>query len=244
MASADPYAYLKWPRLIVFSLNGALAVVATGLSAQCKSARRRSSASTSQLTFSYTVNQTALVNAATIPGAKLYVGNVIAVTGLMTAAAGVTALYTAALALAIMFRWYKVETRSTIRIREAIMAAMAIFLLVSAIIASVIIVPRSAGASAPGLPQSLLIKLINATGKSVKYRDSFAFKALIVVWICFGTTVLSFILAALTSRHIGKYGPEDTVIGSGVSKRQAVETANQKEPMTEIKAHQSHVDSV
>ena len=34
--SADPYAYLKWPRLIVFNLNGALSIVATGLAAQCK----------------------------------------------------------------------------------------------------------------------------------------------------------------------------------------------------------------
>lgn len=33
----------------------------------------------------------------TIPGAKLYVGNVIAVTALMTAAAGVAALYTVGL---------------------------------------------------------------------------------------------------------------------------------------------------
>lgn len=42
----------------------------------------------------------------------------------------------------------------------------------------------------------------------------------IVVWICFGTTLLSFFLAALTSRHIGKYGPEDTTVGHYVSKHQ------------------------
>lgn len=35
--SADPYAYLKWPRLIVFNLNGALSIIATGLAAQCES---------------------------------------------------------------------------------------------------------------------------------------------------------------------------------------------------------------
>lgn len=33
--SNDPHAYLKWPRLIVFNLNGALSIVATGLAAQC-----------------------------------------------------------------------------------------------------------------------------------------------------------------------------------------------------------------
>ncbi|KAJ9118225.1 hypothetical protein QFC22_004132 [Naganishia vaughanmartiniae] len=228
VTSADPYAYLKWPRLIIFTLNGALAVVATGLSAQSL----------------VNVNADKKLLAHTIAGAKLYVGNVIAVTALMTAAAGVAALYTAALAVVTMFRIYRVETRATIRIREAIMAAMAIFLLVSAIIASVIIVPRSAGASAPGLPQALIIKLINATGKSVKYRDSFAFKALIVVWICFGTTVISFILAALTSRHIGKYGPQDTVVGSSVSKRESGAVTGEKQPVVEIKAQQSHIDSV
>lgn len=43
---------------------------------------------------------------------------------------------------------------------------------------------------------------------------------MIVIWCCFGTTLLSFFLAALTSRHIGKYGPEDTVVGHYVSEHQ------------------------
>lgn len=33
--SQDHHAYLKWPRLIAFNLNGALAITATGLSARC-----------------------------------------------------------------------------------------------------------------------------------------------------------------------------------------------------------------
>lgn len=43
--------------------------------------------------------------------------------------------------------------------------------------ATVIIVPRSAGASAPGIPEALLIRLIEGTGKSLRYRDSLAFDA-------------------------------------------------------------------
>ncbi|KAI5450253.1 hypothetical protein NCC49_003270 [Naganishia albida] len=202
--SNDPHAYLKWPRLIVFNLNGALSIVATGLAAQSL----------------VNVNHDKAQLAKTIPGAKLHVGNVIAVTSLMTAAAGVSSLYTAFLGTAILMKWHKIETRKTIRLREMLMAAMAIFLLVCAIIASVIIVPRSAGASSPRLPESVVIQLIKASGKSVRYRDSLAFDALIVVWICFGTTLLSFFLAALTSRHIGKYGPEDTTVGHYVSKHQ------------------------
>ena len=30
----DPHAYLKWPRLIAFNIQGALAVTATGLAAK------------------------------------------------------------------------------------------------------------------------------------------------------------------------------------------------------------------
>jgi hypothetical protein len=37
------------------------------------------------------------------------------------------------LGAAILLKWHKMETRRTIRIREVIMAAMAIFLLASAI---------------------------------------------------------------------------------------------------------------
>jgi hypothetical protein len=35
LQSADPHAYLKWPRLIMFNLNGALSIAATGVSARC-----------------------------------------------------------------------------------------------------------------------------------------------------------------------------------------------------------------
>lgn len=40
--SADPYAYLKWPRLIAFNLNVALSITATGLAVRCESALRGS----------------------------------------------------------------------------------------------------------------------------------------------------------------------------------------------------------
>lgn len=69
---------------------------------------------------------------------------------------------------------------------------------------------------------------------------------MIVVWICFATTLLSFFLAALTSRHIGKYGPEDTTVGHYVSKHQAastVGTANGSEHVVE-KTEAAHVERV
>lgn len=69
---------------------------------------------------------------------------------------------------------------------------------------------------------------------------------MIVVWICFGTTLLSFFLAALTSRHIGKYGPEDTTVGHYVSKHQAastVGTTNGSEHVAE-KTEAAHVERV
>lgn len=219
--SADPHAYLKWPRLIVFNLNGALSITATALAARSL----------------IVLNHDKATLAKTIPGAKLHVANVITATSLMTASAGIASLYTALLGAAITLRWYKMETRRTIRIREALMAAMAIFFLGCAIVATLIIVPRSAGASAPGLSEALVLKLIIASGKSIKYRDSLAFESLIVVWICFGTTLLSFFLAALTSRHIGKYGPEDTAVGHYVSKHQG-----HLDTTTSERASDSHVE--
>ncbi|GHJ88773.1 hypothetical protein NliqN6_5175 [Naganishia liquefaciens] len=230
--SADPYAYLKWPRLIVFNLNGALSIVATGLAAQSL----------------VNLNHDKATLAKTIPGAKLHVGNVIAATALMTASAGIASIYTAVLGAAITLKWYKMETRRTIRIREALMVAMATLLLVSAIIATVIIVPRSAGASSPTLPEQVILRLIIASGKSIKYRDSLAFDSLIVVWICFGTTLLSFFLAALTSRHIGKYGPEDTTVGHYVSKHRGTVVPGQGvahgDHATEKKMEQTHLETI
>lgn len=82
--------------------------------------------------------------------------------------------------------------------------------------ATVVIVPRSAGVRGP-LPSPVIARLIQLQGKSLAYRDSIVFSALIVVWVCFGTTLLSFILAAMASRHIRKYGPENTLIGHKVS---------------------------
>jgi hypothetical protein len=63
----------------------------------------------------------------------------------------------------------------------------------------------------------VIARLIALQGKSLAYRDSIVFPALIVVWVCFGSTLVSFILAALASRHIRKYGPENTLIGHKVS---------------------------
>jgi hypothetical protein len=70
----------------------------------------------------------------------------------------------------------------------------------------------------------------------------------IVVWICFGTTLLSFFLAALTSRHIGKYGPEDTTVGHYVSKHQGKVVAGQGAPVgdhvAEKKVEQAHLENI
>jgi hypothetical protein len=43
----------------------------------------------------------------------------------------------------------------------------------------------------------------------------------ILVWICFGTTTICFILAILAARHIRKYGPENTTVSHAVSKHNA-----------------------
>lgn len=43
----------------------------------------------------------------------------------------------------------------------------------------------------------------------------------IICWLCFAFTLISFVLAALTSRHIQKYGPESTLVGGTSSTEHA-----------------------
>jgi hypothetical protein len=70
----------------------------------------------------------------------------------------------------------------------------------------------------------------------------------ILVWICFGTTTICFILAALAARHIRKYGPENTTVGHAVSGHHQYGDSNDqvgrvatREEKSE-KAHTRHVE--
>lgn len=77
--------------------------------------------------------------------------------------------------------------------------------------------PRSARLSAPGIPEAVLKSLVASTGKSIAYKDSLVYPATIVTWFTFGATLVSFILAALASRHIKKHGSMNTLVGHKVS---------------------------
>lgn len=83
----------------------------------------------------------------------------------------------AALSTAVTLKWHREETKKSIMVKEICMLIMALFILGAAIAATVIIVPRSAGVSAPGLPSSIIAQLIAASGKSLAYRDSIVFPA-------------------------------------------------------------------
>jgi len=195
----DRHAYLKWPRLIAFGLVGALGVAATGLSARAIQALKEDRATLK----------------AQLPTASLNATDVVIVAGLMTTAAGLAALYCTALSTAILFRLHREETRRSILVKEVIMATLALILLGCCIAASVIILNRSATITAPGIPAALIAQLLASQGRSLAYRDSIVYYALIVCWVCFAMVLISFVLAALTSRHIKKYGPEDTLLGGG-----------------------------
>ena len=65
----------------------------------------------------------------------------------------------------------------------------------------------------------MLESLVAASGKSLAYKSTLVYPAMIVTWLTFGATLVSFILAALASRHIKKYGPENTLVGHKVSDR-------------------------
>lgn len=196
----DPHAYLKWPRLIAFNINGALAITATALSSRSL----------------VNLNHDRKMLAAALPGTTLQAGDVVAASAVFVSAAGICSLYTAALSTVITLRLHREETKRTIFVKECIMGFMALFLLGAAIAGTIIVIPRSAGVRGP-LPSTLIIRAIQAQGKSLRYRDALVFPALIVTWVTFGCTLVCFVLAALASRHIAKYGPENTLIGHAVS---------------------------
>lgn len=193
------HAYLKWPRLIAFGLTGALAVTATGLNAEAINRLEHDKKTLKGL----------------LPNATLNATDVLTAAGLMTTAAGLAALYCTALSVMILFRLHKEETKRSILVKEICMVLLALILLGSCIAASVIILNRSASITASGIPAALITGLLRQQGRSLAYKDSIVYKGLIVCWICFAFVVISFVLAALTSRHIKKYGSESTLLGGG-----------------------------
>jgi len=117
MSSGDHHAYLKWPRLIAFNLNGALAIVACALSSRSL----------------VNLNHDRATLAGLIPGAKILASDAVAVSAVMVTAGGIASLYTAALSIAIIFRLHREETLKSIRVKEVLMVFMGFFLLASAI---------------------------------------------------------------------------------------------------------------
>ena len=103
---------------------------------------------------------------------------------------------------------------------------------------SIIIVPRSAGVGGSAAIRDLApagdLTLLVSSFHSLRYRDSLVYSArqyfcvsrnsmhwsltsfaVVVVWVLFACTLVSFVLAALTSRHIHKYGPEFAIGAEG-----------------------------
>jgi hypothetical protein len=81
---------------------------------------------------------------------------------------------------------------------------------------TVIIPFRSAKPTDALFPSDVVVALIEAQGKSLRYRDALVFPALIVTWCVFAMTLLSFLLAALAARHIHRYGPENSALHPSV----------------------------
>lgn len=220
--TAPHHAYLKWPRIIVFNLNGALAITATALCCQALNNLAHDKNTLSSQ----------------VPGAYIHAGDAVAVGACMTTAAGIASVYTAVLGTVVTLGLHKEETKRTLMVKEVMMVFMACFLFASTVAATVILSTRSARLSAPGLPESLLVSLVEGTGKSIKYTDTLTFPGMIVSWCCFGTTTISFILATLAHKHVAKYGPSNTLVGHSVSNGYENGTQLNEKPAV---SHTSHV---
>lgn len=59
-------------------------------------------------------------------------------------------------------------------INEFLLGFCCILLLAVAIAASIIVMTKQATVTAPGIPASTIAMLLKATGKSLKYKDTFA----------------------------------------------------------------------
>jgi len=194
-APEDNHAYLHWPRLFFFNLTGALAIAETGLSSRALRV------------LTDKKNQVKM----TLPGGALHATDVVGVNGAVVASSGFAAILCFVLLNIALFRLHRIETRRSIFIKEVLFGFATVFLLATVIAQTVVVVGRSAKVTSSSLPQAIVNELVAATGQSLRYRDSLAFSAMIVAWLCFGSTCITFLLVSLAARHIVKYGSQPAI---------------------------------
>jgi len=191
-APEDNHAYLYWPRMIMFSLTGALSVAVTGLSSRGLKI----------------LNDQKNKVKAQIPGGALHATDILGSNGAVLATCGFAALSCVALSSIALFRLQRVETRRTVLIKELLFGFSVISELTAILAFTVITCTHSAVVVSTLLPQNIVNEVVAESGTSVAYIDSIAKSTMIVAWICWFSTSVTFVLVSLAARHILKHGSE------------------------------------
>ncbi|GAA5826511.1 hypothetical protein JCM11251_002404 [Rhodosporidiobolus azoricus] len=185
--------YLRFPRIFFFLLTQCLCVVELSLAAW-------SVARGHDLQHE--------VRERTGGAAELHISDAIAVGSAVTAAAGCSALLCLALLFFAVFKPRHKETLKTARIKEGIFAFIIIFFIATLIPATYYTANRSGVITSDTLPPVVINALVAASGQNLAYsKNTPILSYLIVGWIAFLSTVITFILCTIAARKTIKYGP-------------------------------------
>ncbi|CAK9780232.1 hypothetical protein CC85DRAFT_326289 [Cutaneotrichosporon oleaginosum] len=139
-----------------------------------------------------------------LKGAVIHADDVLAVLGCVCAAAGLGVIVSFISEIVLFIEKRKGMPRRFRYINEFLMGFCTLLLLAVAIAATVIVVNRQASVTAPGIPAATIATLLKATGKSLRYRDTFAYYAMICAWFAWFFIFISFILIVMAGLHYRK----------------------------------------
>jgi hypothetical protein len=112
-----------------------------------------------------------------LKGAVIHADDVLAILGCACAAAGLGVIVSIISEIVLFIEKRKGMPRAFRYINEFLMGFCTLLLFAVAIAATVIVVNRQASVTAPGIPSSTISMLLKATGKSLRYRDTYAYYA-------------------------------------------------------------------
>ncbi|GAA5934730.1 uncharacterized protein JCM15063_003053 [Sporobolomyces koalae] len=182
--------YLRIPRYAFFAITTSLCIATIGLAAWSL----RDSQDKEDLV------------AHTLAGAKLHVSDIVGAGGAVVAAAGVSAILCIGLFIATLLSPRRIETLSSIRVKEGLFAFVLVFLFATLVPSTVFAAQRSGHITAPGIPKAIIERLVAASGLSLAYKDQRPVLAFVIVgWIAFLSTAISLVLVSLAARKAKKH---------------------------------------
>lgn len=182
--------FLRWPRYIFFLLTTALCIATIGLAAWSLSDSKKKEQRVGR----------------TLPGAELHIMDIRSAGAAVAAASATSALLCLVLLVFQIVTPRRVETLTSIRVKEGLFAFCLIFLFAALVPATLFCAQRSGSITAPGIPQSIINQLVRASGLSLAYKENKPVLSFVVVgWIALLSTLISLILVSLAARKAKKH---------------------------------------